>query len=64
MAIADVFDALTMKRPYKDAWPMERVLATIQSGRASHFDPQLSDLFMSILPEIERIKAHWAQAAD
>ena len=64
VAIADVFDALTMKRPYKDAWPMERVLATIQSGRASHFDPQLSDLFMSILPEIERIKAHWAQAAD
>ena len=64
VAIADVFDALTMKRPYKDAWPMERVLATIQSGRASHFDLQLSDLFMSILPEIERIKAHWAQAAD
>ena len=64
VAIADVFDALTMKRPYKDAWPMEQVLATIQSGRGSHFDPQLTDLFMSNLPEIERIKAHWALAGE
>ena len=64
VAIADVFDALTMKRPYKQAWPMEQVLATIQSGRASHFDPQLTDLFLSILPDIEGIKAHWALAGE
>jgi putative two-component system response regulator len=60
VAIADVFDALTMKRPYKQAWPMEQVIANIQSGRGSHFDPHLCDLFLSILPEIEAIKAHWA----
>ncbi len=64
VAIADVFDALTMKRPYKESWPIEQVLSTIQSGRGSHFDPQLTDLFMSILPEIERIKAHWALAGE
>jgi putative two-component system response regulator len=62
VAIADVFDALTMKRPYKDAWPMEQVLASIAAGRGQHFDPQLYDLFLSILPEILRIKAHWEQA--
>lgn len=60
VAIADVFDALSMKRPYKEAWPQERVVATIQSGRGSHFDPRLCDLFLSMLPEIEAIKAHWA----
>ncbi len=64
VAIADVFDALTMKRPYKPAWPMEQVVATIRAGVGSHFDPQLAQLFLSILPEIDRIKAHWAEAAD
>jgi putative two-component system response regulator len=62
VAIADVFDALTMKRPYKAAWPMEQVVATLQAGLGSHFDPHLAALFLSILPEIERIKAHWAEA--
>jgi putative two-component system response regulator len=61
VAIADVFDALTMKRPYKEAWPLEQVIATIRSGHGSHFDPHLTDLFLSILPEIEAIKSHWAQ---
>ncbi|NVO05276.1 MAG: response regulator [Rhodoferax sp.] len=60
VAIADVFDALSMRRPYKEPWPMEQVVANIQSGRGSHFDPRLTDVFLSILPEIAAIKAHWA----
>ena len=59
IALCDVFDALSMKRPYKDAWPLERVLGTIIENLASHFDPRLVDLFMSILPEILVIKKHW-----
>ena len=59
VAIADVFDALSMKRPYKAAWPLAQVIAHIQAGKGLHFDPQLADLFLSILPEIERIQAHW-----
>jgi putative two-component system response regulator len=63
VAIVDVFDALTMKRPYKDAWPLEQVTSHMVAGRGQHFDPRLLDLFFSILPEIERIQAHWAHAS-
>ncbi len=47
-AIADVFDALTSKRPYKEAMSADHALQIMASGRGSHFDPQLFDLFMSI----------------
>ena len=40
-AIADVYDALVSKRPYKDAWPMDRILEEIAQGSGSHFDPAL-----------------------
>jgi len=59
IAICDVFDALSMKRPYKDIWPLERVLDFIRESSGSHFDPRLVDIFMSILPEILVIKKHW-----
>lgn len=59
VAIADVFDALTMKRPYKDAWPAERALATLQDGAGSHFEPRLVTAFTDILPRILEIKAQW-----
>ena len=45
VALADVFDALTHKRCYKDAWPPLEALAFIQAQRGRHFDPQLVDLF-------------------
>lgn len=47
-AIADVFDALTSKRPYKDAWPLEKAAAEILAQRGSQFDPQLVDIFCSV----------------
>ncbi|MCV2358372.1 response regulator [Paucibacter sp. TC2R-5] len=58
-AIADVFDALGMRRPYKAAWPMERVLATVVEGAGTHFEPRLVEVFMSILPQIQAIKCEW-----
>lgn len=39
VAVADVFDALSSHRPYKEAWDNERALATIADGAGSHFDP-------------------------
>jgi putative two-component system response regulator len=63
VALADVFDALTMQRPYKAAWPLEQVAATIAAGRGLHFDPELTDLFLAMLPEILRIRAHWEPAS-
>ncbi|WP_241496667.1 HD-GYP domain-containing protein [Aeromonas caviae] len=41
VAIADVFDALSVRRPYKEPWPLDRVLATMRDGAGQHFDPRL-----------------------
>jgi len=43
VAIADVFDALTMKRPYKEPWTIEKAIQLIKSESGHHFDPKLVD---------------------
>lgn len=55
-AIADVFDALTSKRPYKEAFSVEKALGIIREGRGSHFDPDVVDAFLGIEDEILAIK--------
>ncbi len=52
VALADVFDALTSRRPYKEAWPVEKALALIDEESGHHFDPQVVAAFKSVLPEI------------
>jgi putative two-component system response regulator len=47
VAIADVFDALSSKRVYKDAFPLEKTLKIMEEGKATHFDPELIDLFIN-----------------
>lgn len=59
VAIADVFDALSMRRPYKDAWPMDRVVENLHEGSGAHFDPDLVAQFERILPRILALKADW-----
>ncbi|EXJ14401.1 response regulator [Imhoffiella purpurea] len=59
VAVADVFDALTMKRPYKDPWSIDKAMGTLREGSGSHFEPRLVDLFQDILPRILKIKADW-----
>lgn len=61
VAIADVFDALTMKRPYKDAWPIEKAQQEMLRGRGSHFDATMLDCFMDNLNIMIDIKAEWAE---
>ncbi|HVH55777.1 MAG TPA: HD domain-containing phosphohydrolase [Vicinamibacterales bacterium] len=54
VAVADVFDALTQQRPYKEAWPVTEAIAEIERQRARHFDPALVDAFLTIIePEIQ-----------
>ena len=53
MALADVFDALTSKRPYKEAYPLEVALGIIDSERGRHFDPAVVDAFKAGLDEVE-----------
>lgn len=59
IAVADVFDALTMERVYKNAWPDEEAVAEIKKKSGTHFDPRLVELFLNILPEIISIKDNW-----
>ena len=59
VALADVFDALSMRRPYKEAWPLDRIMTTIHESAGSHFDPRLVDVFTTILPRILSIKEAW-----
>ena len=61
VAIADVFDALTMPRPYKEAWPLERVVQTLRESAGNHFEPRLVELFLGILPRIEAIGQEWRE---
>jgi len=61
VALADVFDALTMRRPYKDPWPIERTIDAIKDGRGKHFDPRLVDLFLKNLSDFLKEKDHWEQ---
>ncbi len=51
-AIADVFDALSSKRCYKDPWPLEKTLREIQSLSGKQFDPHLVSVFNELLPVI------------
>ena len=62
VAVADVFDALTMKRPYKEAWPIDRVLATVRESAGTHFDPAMIEAFELVLPQMIAMKADWDDA--
>jgi putative two-component system response regulator len=53
-ALADVFDALTHKRPYKDAWKVSDALAEIRNLRGKQFDPELTDIFLDLVPALQR----------
>ena len=50
--IADVFDALTSRRPYKDPYSYDETMDIIRAGRGNHFDPSLVDAFESIAKSI------------
>ncbi len=55
-AVADVFDALTSRRPYKAAIPVDESLRMMESERGKHFDPRVLDAFFSCIEEILAIK--------
>ncbi|MBF0481692.1 MAG: response regulator [Desulfovibrionaceae bacterium] len=55
-AVADVFDALTNKRPYKEAFSNEEALRIMAEGRGAHFDPQILDMFLGNLDAVLAIQ--------
>lgn len=56
VALADVFDALTNKRVYKEKWSVEDAVSLIKDEKGKHFDPAVVDAFISVLPLILEIK--------
>ena len=61
VAIADVFDALTSVRPYKEAWTLAATMEYIDGNRGKHFDPRLVDIFHQRFAEILAIKNSYAE---
>lgn len=55
-AVADVFDALSTKRPYKPAFPREKCFAILNEGRGTHFDPTVLDAFFRRSAEIIEVQ--------
>ncbi len=57
VGIADVFDALSSRRAYKDAWTEESVLEFIRAESGRHFDPELVDILFARLDEIRTVRS-------
>lgn len=58
-AVADVYDALSFARPYREGWAKERVVDHIIKGSGTHFDPDIVDVFKTIvdtIPEVPRLE--------
>jgi putative two-component system response regulator len=53
--VADVFDALTHERPYKEAWPIERSIDEIERQRGDQFDPHVVGAFVAIRDELTEV---------
>ena len=56
VAVADVYDALTSPRPYKEAWSSEKGLEYLTANRGTHFDPDCVDAFVSQFGNINLIQ--------
>jgi hemerythrin-like metal-binding protein len=62
-ALADVFDALTSRRPYKSPWSSERAIAQIRQQAGSQFDPLLAESFIEVIREREQVSlVKWSEA--
>lgn len=63
-SIADVFDALTTTRCYKQPWPIQKVLDYFQEQQGQQFDPALCKLFLDNIDDFLKIKARYNPAAS
>jgi putative two-component system response regulator len=58
-AVADVFDALSSARPYKDAYPREKCFAMLEEARGTHFDPKVLDTFFDHKNDVIQIQLQY-----
>ncbi len=60
VSIADVFDALTSERPYKQAWTEADALSHMAEAQGRQFDPGFFRSFLDLIPEVRQIRARFA----
>lgn len=56
LALADVYDALTSRRVYKDAWTVEKTTDLIRKNSGKQFDPELVEIFLAKLADLQQIQ--------
>ncbi|MBV5323958.1 MAG: HD-GYP domain-containing protein, partial [Rhodospirillaceae bacterium] len=61
-AVADVFDALTSQRPYKQPMPLDKTMTILEEGRDRHFDGKVLDTFNALMPTIHEEVARRSDA--
>jgi len=59
-AVADVFDALTSNRVYRDAWSVDKSVELLVRDKGTHFDPHVVDLFLGSMDDVLQIKKRHA----
>jgi putative two-component system response regulator len=64
MAVADVYDALISRRPYKNPFPHDKAVQMIIEGRGSHFDPDMVDAFVELQDEFYAISQRYADSDE
>ncbi len=60
VAIADVYDALSYDRVYRKAFPLEAVLEIMHEGKGKHFDPEIFDCFLEVLPDFRQVQIEFS----
>ncbi|QJB56095.1 HD domain-containing phosphohydrolase [Pseudodesulfovibrio sp. zrk46] len=60
-AVADVFDALSSPRSYKDPFPDEKCISILESDAGTHFDPEIVEIFVEIFDVIKAIRAKYKE---
>ena len=61
VSLADVYDALSCRRVYKEAWDEEKVFEELRKCRGTKFDPELIDVFFKVLPNIKHIRERYPE---
>ena len=64
VAISDVFDAMTSRRPYKAAYSVDSVVESIGGEIAAHFDPVVYEAFVRVLPEIRSVREQFNDSPE
>lgn len=64
VALADVYDALSSRRCYKEAWDNNEVLTTIREESGKQFDPELVEVFMECIDTFQQIERHYPDQAE